>query len=263
MTWAHFIYFAVASVLLYAAGAAVAFTSVRKKGTISVLLCILGLLVFAAFIAGLWISLSRPPFKTLGETRLWYSFFVMFAGIFTYSKWKYDWVLSFSAVLSTVFIVINCLKPQIHDQTLMPALQSAWFIPHVSVYMFSYAMLGAAFLLAVWAMFRPAEKLLKDADILIYIGLAFLTFGMLTGAVWAKQAWGHFWNWDPKETWAALTWLLYVLYIHLRLFVKPLDNKKIRILGGVVTVAFVCLQMCWWGVNLLPSAQDSIHVYAR
>ena len=263
MTWAHFIYFAVASVLLYAAGAAVAFTSVCKKSTISVLLCILGLLVFAAFIAGLWISLSRPPFKTLGETRLWYSFFVMFAGIFTYSKWKYDWVLSFSAVLSTVFIVINCLKPQIHDQTLMPALQSAWFIPHVSVYMFSYAMLGAAFLLAVWAMFRPAEKLLKDADILIYIGLAFLTFGMLTGAVWAKQAWGHFWNWDPKETWAALTWLLYVLYIHLRLFVKPLDNKKIRILGGVVIVAFVCLQMCWWGVNLLPSAQDSIHVYAR
>ena len=263
MTWAHFIYFAVASVLLYVAGAAVAFTPLRKNRSISILLCTLGMLVFASFIAGLWISLDRPPFKTLGETRLWYSFFVMFAGLFTYAKWKYDWVLSFSAMLSAVFIIINCLKPQIHDQTLMPALQSAWFIPHVSVYMFSYAMLGAAFILALWAMFRPQEKLLQDADRLVYVGLAFLTFGMLTGAVWAKQAWGHYWNWDPKETWAALTWLLNLLYLHLRLFVKPLNNKKIRLLGTLIIIAFACLQMCWWGVNLLPSAQDSVHVYAK
>lgn len=263
MTWTHFIYFAVSAILLFAAGSAVAFAPFKKKYVLAVSLCCLGLLVFASFIASLWISLSRPPFKTLGETRLWYSFFVMIAGIFTYAKWKYDWVLSFSTVLAAVFIIINCVRPQIHDQTLMPALQSAWFIPHVSVYMFSYAMLGAAFLLAVLAMFRPQEKLLQDADTLIYIGLAFLTFGMLTGAIWAKQAWGHYWNWDPKETWAALTWLLYALYIHLRLFVKPLDNKKIRLLGALMIIAFACLQMCWWGINFLPSAQDSVHVYAK
>ncbi len=46
------------------------------------------------------------------------------------------------------------------------------------------------------------------ADTLVYIGTAFLTFGMLSGALWAKEAWGHYWNWDPKETWALITWLL-------------------------------------------------------
>ena len=54
-------------------------------------------------------------------------------------------------------------------------------------------------------------------DNLVYVGMAFLTIGMLFGALWAKEAWGHYWNWDPKETWAAATWLGYLIYIHYRL----------------------------------------------
>ena len=252
--WSEFIYFAVASVVCSVAASVLAFIP-RRKGAVA--FAAASAVVLACFIGLLWVSLDRPPLRTMGETRLWYSFFASLAGLFTYIRWKYRWILSFSTVLSTVFILLNLLKPEIHDQTLVPALQSPWFIPHVTVYMFSYSLLGCAFLIAVVRLFKDGESLLKSADTLVYIGTAFLTFGMLSGAIWAKSAWGHFWSWDPKETWALITWLSYLLYIHLRLYRKGTD----RVLCFLLIFAFACLQMCWWGINFLPSAQDSIHVY--
>lgn len=261
--WENFIYFAVAAISLSAIGAL--FALFARESDISgpprrawaIALTVLAWAVLASFIICLWVSLERPPLKTMGETRLWYSFFALSAGLFTYVRWRYRWILSFSAVLATVFMVINILKPEIHDQSLMPALQSVWFIPHVTVYMFSYSLLGCAFLLAVFGLFRPQADILPAADTLIYIGTAFLTFGMLSGAIWAKDAWGHYWSWDPKETWALLTWLSYLMYIHLRL----LRRGGVRALCLLIIVSFIFLQMCWWGVNYLPSAQDSVHVY--
>lgn len=260
MIWDYFIYFAVGTIVLSLAGAVASLLGdSRRHRTAAISLTAASLLTFFTFILLLWISLHRPPLKTMGETRLWYSFFALLAGLFTYLRWRYRWILSFSAMLSAVFVIINCLKPQIHDISLMPALQSGWFIPHVTVYMFSYSLLGCAFLLAVVGLCTKKHRLLPVIDTMIYIGVAFLTFGMLSGAIWAKSAWGHFWNWDPKETWAALTWCIYLIYIHLRL----LGKGSRKLLCVVVIVAFVCLQMCWWGVNYLPSAQDSVHVYSR
>lgn len=181
------------------------------------------------FIAGLWEYLQRPPLRTMGETRLWYSFFMGIAGLLTYIRWKYRWILSFSTLLSTVFVVINLLKPEIHDQSLMPALQSVWFIPHVTVYMFSYSVLGCAFIIAVTGLFCHKEEYLQTADNLVYAGVAFLSIGMLLGSLWAKEAWGNYWSWDPKETWAVITWMGYLIYIHLRLFGR-VGSKSLYVL---------------------------------
>ena len=269
MSWDNFIWFGIAAVVLSAAGAVVSMCADdhwsqsslrymrRRKAAIS--LALASVAALAAFIIGLWISLGRPPLRTMGETRLWYSFFALIAGLFTYLRWRYRWILSFSTVLATVFIMINIFRPEIHDQTLMPALQSPWFIPHVTVYMFSYSFLGCAFLLAVAGLFTSKNNVMAAADTLVYIGMAFLTFGMLSGALWAKEAWGHYWSWDPKETWALVTWLSYMLYIHLRLF----GTGSRKVLCLLLIFCFICLQMCWWGVNYLPAAQDSIHVYNR
>lgn len=269
ITWDIFIWFGIISVLFSAIGAAIALSAndhwsvssvrYRRLRRMAIIFTSASILVLVAFIAGLWVSLERPPLRTMGETRLWYSFFALVAGLFTYLRWRYRWILSYSTVLATVFIVLNIVKPQIHDQTLMPALQSAWFIPHVTVYMFSYSLLGCAFLLAIVGLFRSGADILPATDTLVYIGLAFLTFGMLSGALWAKDAWGHYWSWDPKETWAAITWLVYVFYIHLRL----IGNASKRSLCLLLIFAFACLQMCWWGVNYLPAAQESVHVYNK
>jgi len=96
-------------------------------------------------------------------------------------------------------------------------------------------------------------------DNLVYVGLSFMTFGMLFGALWAKEAWGHYWAWDPKETWAAVTWFAYLVYVHARRL--PKANTKWLLVWLIV--AFVLLQMCWWGINYLPSAQGaSVHTYS-
>lgn len=257
MTWDSFIFFGIASVILSSAGAVAAFSDRRRS--LAAWSSVAAVVVLAGFITGLWVTLGRPPLKTMGETRLWYSFFAMISGLFTYLRWRYRWILSFSTVLATVFIMINIFRPEIHDQSLMPALQSPWFIPHVTVYMFSYSLLGCAFLLAVVGSVNPKKDIMDAADTLVYIGTAFLTFGMLSGAIWAKDAWGHFWSWDPKETWALATWLCYLIYMHLRLTGKGSE----RWLCLLLIFSFLCLQMCWWGVNYLPTAQDSIHVYNR
>lgn len=261
MDWDQFIYFAVPAILCWAGGAWAAYRSSSGKGAVA--LTLVGLMVFSAFIAGMWISLERPPLRTMGETRLWYSLFLPIAGLITFLRWRYKWILSFSTVLSVVFICINLFKPEIHNKTLMPALQSPWFAPHVIVYMFSYALLGAAALVAIYVLVRSRkEKVDKTVmllcDNLVYVGMSFLTIGMLFGALWAKEAWGHYWNWDPKETWAAATWLGYLLYIHFRLR----SPMRYGMALGILVFSFVLLQVCWVGVNYLPSAKGySIHTY--
>ena len=140
---------------------------------------------------------------------------------------------------------------------LMPALQSAWFVPHVAVYMFSYALLGCALLLALYGFCNRRADIDDAIEQLLYGGVAFFTVGMLSGALWAKQAWGYHWSWDPKEAWAAATWIIYLLAIHLRLH-RPDCRRIFRI---IVVVGFCTLQMCWWGVNYLPNVERSVHTY--
>lgn len=258
INWDNFYLFAIVSVSLWVAGAGFALSTARRS-KVAILLTVAGILCLGLFVIGLWLFLQRPPLRTMGETRLWYSFFMGVAGLLTYVRWKYRWILSFSTLLSTVFVIINLLKPEIHDQSLMPALQSIWFIPHVTVYMFSYSVLGCAFIIAVGGLIKDKEEYLHVADNLVYAGVAFLSIGMLLGSLWAKEAWGNYWSWDPKETWAVVTWMGYLLYIHLRL----LRRVKAKWLYGVLIFSFLALQMCWYGVNYLPAAQQSVHLYNR
>ena len=259
MSWESLGLYALVSGICWITGACLAFRDYRKT---AIGFSGLGSLVFLLFIIGMWVSLERPPLRTMGETRLWYSFFLSVVGLMLYIKSKYKWILSFSTLMSLVFVFINVLKPEIHSKTLMPALQSAWFVPHVIVYMFSYAMMGAVTLFSIYLWFRksPEEASVKElavCDNLVRVGWAFLTLGMTMGALWAKEAWGDYWSWDPKETWAFATWLSYLLYLHLR----P-SYKNQNFLFAWLIFSFILLQMCWWGINFLPSAREgSIHVY--
>ena len=180
---------------------------------------------------------------------------MMVSGWMVYAGWHIRWIPFTSLLMALVFIIINIAKPDLHDQSLMPALQSVWFIPHVTAYMFAYSIFGCAFLLATAGLWRQSGKYLRTTDSLARIGMIFLSFGMLSGCIWAKQAWGNYWSWDPKETWAAATWCAYLAYIHQRLFKRDLFVYWWLIAG------FVLLQMCWYGVNLLPSAANSLHSY--
>ena len=315
MSWDSFIWFALAASAFWISGAAVSLKA--KRVVVPLLLTGIGVKIFITFIFGVWITLGRPPLRTMGETRLWFSLFLSLIGSVVYLRWRYRWVLPFSCLMSVVFVCINIFKPEIHTEELMPALRSPWFVPHVIVYMFAYAVMGIATILAVrllWLSRRsvwfdrltnrpersaeeptspvtePAEVTphpetpvtstssvtdLHLCDTLVRIGWGFLTMGIVMGALWAKQAWGDYWTWDPKETWAAATWLSYLLYLHLRQgqgsALAPVTStssetgssrKSLRRALFLLIFSFLLLQMCWWGVNYLPSAQGfSLHTY--
>ena len=255
--WNIFPYIASVAIVLSASGAGVALRH-KERSTVATLLSVLSIVAMAVFVAMLWRTLGRPPLRTMGETRLWYSFFMLVAGAATYYRWYYRWILSFSTLMATVFILINILRPEIHDESLMPALQSAWFIPHVSVYMFSYSLLGCATLLAICGIANRKLELRDVVEKLLYGGIGLFTVGMLTGALWAKDAWGAYWSWDAKEAWAATTWGLFLLAIHLPARQTRRSNVAYYL---IVIAAFLSLQMCWYGVNYLPSAKESVHTY--
>lgn len=256
ITWTVFSYFVAPTILLSLLGAALALLSTRYR-VYAKHFTIAAIAILAIFIGGMWYSLGRPPLRTMGETRLWYSFFMLIAGLFTYSKWNFRWILLFSSMMSTLFLTITLLNPEMHDRTLMPALQSIWFIPHVTVYMFSYSLLGVSFILSLYGLIASKHDILRIIDTLTYAGTAFFTIGMLIGALWANEAWGGYWSWDPKESWALITWMLYLLYIHLRL----LNIAKPKTLYVVLILSFIALQMCWYGINYIPSTIPSVHTY--
>jgi len=188
-------------------------------------------------------------------------YFSIFVALLIYIRKKYKWILVFSVIMALVCIGIHIFKPEIHHIIMVPALQSPWFVPHVMVYMLAYAILGVAAVTAIYLLFfRKRDILNREVELcdnLIYTGVAFLTLGMLFGAFWAKEAWGHYWSWDPKERWAAATWLAYLVYIHFRLQ----EPAKYRTALTLMLLAFLALQICWYGINWLPTAGNSIHTY--
>ena len=312
MSWDSFVWFALAASLFWISGAIVSVISKRRLPAAVLTGC--GSAIFMTFIVGVWISLGRPPLRTMGETRLWFSLFLSLIGLVVYLRWRYRWVLPFGCLMAVMFAGINIFKPEIHTEELMPALRSPWFVPHVIVYMFSYAVMGIATILAIrilWLTRRSAagsapatgsttpatvdaaasplspslQGDLRLCDTLVRMGWGFITMGIVMGALWAKQAWGDYWTWDPKETWAAATWLSYLLYMHLRqgsalssvtsagsvtmarqnslaIEVASHSNKALHRTLFLLIFSFILLQMCWWGVNYLPSAQGfSLHTY--
>jgi cytochrome c-type biogenesis protein CcsB len=100
-------------------------------------------------------------------------------------------------------------------------------------------------------------KLLENMDNLSYriisLGFPFLTLGIIAGAVWANEAWGSYWSWDPKETWALITWLVFAAYLHARI-VKGWEGKRPAILASV---GFFVVWFCYLGVNFLGQGLHS------
>ncbi len=213
-------------------------------------------------------------------------------------QWKahWGWWLTVGAV-TIIFTVITLAK--INFGTLMPALRSAWFIPHIGVYMIAYSLLAVASVLGIVVMIQDRLRLrIKDERLnsndsensetkvispsscvlhpsskqahhllmgLLQTSSCLLLIGMLCGAVWAKQAWGDYWTWDPKECWALATWMLTLIGMHLKIKSEdPKVQKTMLVLLVVfVLLSFAAMQMTWYGVNYLPSAELSLHTYGR
>ncbi len=176
-----------------------------------------------------------------------------------FGRWKAKFVIPIALLLTSLFTVLTVAR--INFGTLMPVLRSWWFVPHLFIYMLAYSLMALS--LVLWLlpnmMRRNAEKKekwQKLSDGLMRSSSALLVVGMLAGSAWACQAWGDYWAWDPKENWAAVTWFVTLMHLHLQ-------NRRGWKPFAILLLAFLALQITWYGVNYLPSAMDSMHTYTR
>ena len=186
--------------------------------------------------------------------------------------------------LGCVAFASFALPDRLQDASpLVPALRSSWLVMHVSVIMISYAALLVGSLLSLAVLFTDrgnsmelrsssigsggyrqaqlatpqlqlssvAMPAVEQLDSLSYrtitVGFLLLSVGLVSGAVWANEAWGSWWSWDPKETWALICWLVYAAYLHTRL-IRGWQGRKPAL---VAAAGLVVIVVCYIGVNLL------------
>jgi cytochrome c-type biogenesis protein CcsB len=202
-----------------------------------------------------------------------YEVFVLFCLISALIYLYYEEKLNTKKLGPFVMIIINVAvgfllwytftKGADQIQPLVPALQSYWMKIHVPANFIGYgafaiaAMVSVAYLLAdnkFWRQYIPAKEILDDMTYkLIAIGFIFFTIATILGAVWAAEAWGGYWSWDPKETWALIVWLNYAAWLHLRL-IKGLRGD---ILAWWSIAGLIITTFCFLGVNLFLSGLHS------
>lgn len=166
-----------------------------------------------------------------------------------------------------ILVVLGCwlVSIDLTIEPVMPALRSYWLAVHVSAAVISYGAFAVSFAVSIAYLLKdksgdkadsrlaqtlPSLKVLDEITYkLIFVGLPFLTIMLVTGAVWAEYAWGAFWSWDPKETWALITWLVYAIYLHTR-FMKGFKGKRAAWLS---VLGFAAVIFTFFGVSyLLP-----------
>ncbi|MBQ9663105.1 MAG: c-type cytochrome biogenesis protein CcsB [Oscillospiraceae bacterium] len=208
------------------------------------------------------ITAGRLPLSNQFEFATAFAWGVALMLLILRSRMKADWLNV--VAMPMVFLILSyaALQPrEISD--LMPALRSGWFAFHISSAVISYS----AFVIAGCAGLRYIllskkgqsgnETKLRQMDWMGYrlvaLGVLMLTITILTGAFWAEQAWGAFWTWDPKEVWALITWIIYIVYLHLRL-----RSKKQGIgMAWYLVISVPVVLFTFAGVNTLMSGLHS------
>jgi len=212
------------------------FSRTERVGRLATAFMVLGFLLLTAAVIFRGISAHRVPWGNMYEFSITGAFAFSGAYLFALKKYKLRWLgLPVSiAVLLTLGTAITLLyRP---SAPLVPALKSTWLVIHVSAAIIS----GGVFLLAncvaavylildryeqkgvrpVWAQRLPSLEVLDNLSYrLVALVFPLWTFAVIAGAIWAESAWGRYWGWDPKETWAFITWVAYAAYLHARVTV--------------------------------------------
>ncbi len=257
-----------AALILYFIATALQFTGVAVRKGQGPLCPAARAALIAAFVLHtaytVWrgIAAGRLPLSNQFEFASGFAWAAALMGFLLYLRLRSQPVLTVTMPAAFLILSYAALQPQ-DIRELMPALRSAWFAIHIGSAAFSYAAfaiaggLGIAYLVRLRKAGGTDEKppeedpRLRQLDSLGYrmicLGFLLLTVVIFSGAIWAEQAWSSWWSWDPKETWALITWIFYAIYLHQRLRLKW-HGKRTAILA-IVALALVLFTFA--GVNLL------------
>lgn len=217
-----------------------------------------------------WYIAMHAPWSNGYESMIYIAWAIALAGIFFSRQSVVSLALTSILAGVTLFVAhLSWMDPQI--TTLVPVLNSYWLNIHVSVITASYGFLGLCALLGFFTLIlfllrsktntkrnKELERNIVEAtrinEMAMILGLSLLTIGNFLGGVWANESWGRYWGWDPKETWALVSILIYAAIVHFR-FVPKWNNPFAFAVAS--TVSFASIIMTYFGVNFYLSGMHS------
>ena len=234
-----------------------------------VILSLISFLVFTGNILLRWYVAQHAPWSNGYEMLVFVAWVLMFCGLMTFRKSDFALPLATLFTGSLLFVsYLDWLSPEITN--LMPVLKSFWLKVHVATIVSSYAPLALSAVLGFMVLVLMIIKTQKSREainvrikeltyineIAMTIGLFVLAVGTFLGGIWANESWGRYWAWDPKETWALISIIIYAVVLHLR-FVPALKSRYTLNVASVF--AFGSIIMTSFGVNYYLSG---LHSYA-
>jgi cytochrome c-type biogenesis protein CcsB len=243
------------------------FSRTERVGRLATAFMVLGFLLLLPGVICRGISANRVPWGNMYEFSITGALTFSGAYLFALKKYKLRW-LGLPAALSTLLTLGTAVTLLYRPSApLMPALKSPWLVIHVSAAIIS----GGVFLLAnciagtylildryeqkgirpVWAEKLPTLESLDNLSYrLVALVFPLWTFSVIAGAIWAEAAWGRYWGWDPKETWAFITWVAYAAYLHARVTIGWRGRKAawLCLLAGS-TFLFNYIYINVWGTG--------------
>ena len=230
----------------------------------------IGFLAHTVGLVGRWFISGHAPWSNAYESVIYIAWATILAG-FIFSR-KSLMTVAATAILSSLLLMVaalNWLDPEITN--LVPVLDSYWLIIHVAIITASYGFLALGALLGFLNLIlmviqsstnksriaASLKELTFINEMSITTGLFMLSVGTFLGGIWANESWGRYWGWDPKETWALASMLIYIFVLHMRFIPKI---KGIFAFNLASIVAYSSIIMTYFGVNFYLSG---LHSYAK
>ncbi len=248
----------------------------EKKSFLKFLIKILKVVIFLGFVFHTIFLIFRgiisghAPWSDAYESLIFISWATLLSGLI-FSK-KSNFSLAGASIVGSILLLVanlNWINPAITN--LVPVLNSYWLMIHVSIITSSYGFLALSAFLGLLTLFlitftqksnylkinHEIKRLVGINEICMVIGLFLLTIGTFLGGVWANESWGRYWGWDPKETWALISVIVYSIILHIRL----VSTKRFKYIFSVASfIGFASIIMTYFGVNFYLSG---LHSYAN
>ena len=216
---------------------------------------LMAFLALSACLALRWTVTGTIPMANGYETMLFLAWAIMLVSL-AVSRW-FPIMLTFGFLLSGIFLLVSHISqmdPQISH--LMPVLNSPLLTLHVSIIMISFALLSLTCICGLTALFMrsQADELQLLSQLFLFPALTALGMGIFIGAIWANVSWGTYWSWDPKETWALITLMVYAVAVHSQSLPFLRSARSYHL---YMVLAFLTLLMTYFGVNYFLGGMHS------
>jgi ABC-type transport system involved in cytochrome c biogenesis permease subunit len=232
---------------------------IKQKKKLAYAFAVIGWVANLGIFIKNWYINGYPPFASmyqiLSDISLLFVIMMLFV---TMLAPDHGWIAQYFCFGAAIPLIGTLFMDRNMRWSLIPALRSPYFVPHVFSYVLSYSLCTVAFLLILFSFLKKKQrdKYEGSAYFVMRIAFPFMVLGLLLGALWADQVWGNYWTWDIKEVWSLITVAFYSCYFHAN---KVPKMRKCA--PAFLVIGFMALIFTFLCVNVLPNVSGSMHTY--